>query len=90
MFYCFMLGIIRHFPYGNVLSEYGAKMVIIGFYYYRRIGAALQGPTFLQCLSQDLETGWLKLVVVKFLGVQILKGDHNILIFNNNNNNIVI
>ena len=34
-----------------------------------------------QCLSQDLETGCLKLAVVKFLGVQIYKGDHNILIF---------
>ena len=34
-----------------------------------------------QCLSQDLETGCLKLAVVKFLGVQIFKGDHNILIF---------
>ena len=27
-----------------------------------------------QCLSQDLETGCLKLAVVKFLGVQILRG----------------
>ena len=34
-----------------------------------------------QCLSQDLESGCLKLAVVKFLGVQIFKGDHNILIF---------
>ena len=34
-----------------------------------------------QCLSQDLETGCLKLAVVKYLGVQIFKGDHNILIF---------
>ena len=34
-----------------------------------------------QCLSQDLETGCLNLAVVKFLGVQIFKGDHNILIF---------
>ena len=33
-----------------------------------------------QCLSQDLETGCLKLAVVQFLGVQIFKGDHNILI----------
>ena len=32
-----------------------------------------------QCLSQDLETGCLKLAVVKFLGVQNFKGDHNIL-----------
>ena len=38
-----------------------------------------KGPT--QCLSQDLETGCLKLAVVKSLGVQIFKGDHNILIF---------
>ena len=34
-----------------------------------------------QCLSQDLETECLKLAVVKFWGVQIFKGDHNILIF---------
>ena len=34
-----------------------------------------------QCLSQDLETGCLKLAVVKCWGVQIFKGDHNILIF---------
>ena len=34
-----------------------------------------------QCLSQDLKTGCLKLAVVKFLGVHIFKGDHNILIF---------
>ena len=37
--------------------------------------------TLQQCLSQDLETGCLKLAVVKFLGVQIFKGDHSILIF---------
>ena len=30
-----------------------------------------------QCLSQDFETGCLKLAVVKFMGVQIFKGDHN-------------
>ena len=34
-----------------------------------------------QGLRQDLETGCLKLAIVKFLGVQILKGDHNILRF---------
>ena len=33
------------------------------------------------CLSQDLETGCLKLAVVKFLDVQIFNGDTNILIF---------
>ena len=42
-------------------------------------GTAVFNPH--QCLSQDLETGCLKLAVVKFLGVQIFKGDHNILIF---------
>ena len=40
-----------------------------------------KGMRATQCLSQDLETGCLKLAVVKFLGVQIFKGDHNILIF---------
>ena len=34
-----------------------------------------------QGLSQDLETGCPKLAIVKFLGVQIFKGDHNILRF---------
>ena len=34
-----------------------------------------------QGLSQDLETGCLKLPIVKFLGVQIFKEDHNILRF---------
>ena len=38
------------------------------------------GETAGQCLSQDLETGCLKLAVVKFLGVLNFKGDHNILI----------
>ena len=33
----------------------------------------------MQCLSQDLETGCLKLAVVKLLGVIIFKGDHNII-----------
>ena len=33
----------------------------------------------MQGLSQDFETGCPKLVIVEFLGVQILKGDHNIL-----------
>ena len=37
--------------------------------------------TFIQRLSQDLGTGCLKLAVEKFLGVQIFKGDHTILIF---------
>ena len=32
-------------------------------------------------ISQDLETGCLKLAIVKFQGVQISKGDHNLLRF---------
>ena len=34
-----------------------------------------------QGVSQDLETGCLKLAIVKFFGVQIFNGEHNILIF---------
>ena len=34
-----------------------------------------------QGLSQDLGTGCPKLAIVKFLGVQMFKGDHNILRF---------
>ena len=34
-----------------------------------------------QGLSQELETWCLKLTIVKFLGVQIFKGDHNIVRF---------
>ena len=34
-----------------------------------------------QGLSQDLETGCPKLAVVKSFGVQMFKGDHNILAF---------
>ena len=34
-----------------------------------------------QGLSQELETGCLKLAIVKILGVQIFKRDHNILRF---------
>ena len=34
-----------------------------------------------QGLSQDLETGCLKLAIVKFLGIQIFRGYHNILRF---------
>ena len=41
----------------------------------------LVGAAFTQGLSQELETGCLKLAIVKFLGVQIFKGDHNILRF---------
>ena len=34
-----------------------------------------------QGLSQDLETGCPKLVALKFLGIQISKGDSNVLRF---------
>ena len=34
-----------------------------------------------QGVGQDLEIGCLKLALVKFWGVQIFKGDHNILKF---------
>ena len=44
-----------------------------------RGGGAVAAQT--QGHSQDLETGCLKLAFVKFLGVQIFKGDHNILRF---------
>ena len=33
----------------------------------------------MQGLSQDLETGWPKLAIVKSSGVQIFKGGHSIL-----------
>ena len=37
--------------------------------------------TLEQGLSQDLETGCLKLAIIKVLGVQMFKVDHNILRF---------
>ena len=40
----------------------------------------LAGYTGYQGLSQELETGCLKLATVNFLGVHNFKGDHNILI----------
>ena len=40
---------------------------------------------WVQCLSQDLETGCPKLAIVKSLGVQIFKGDHDILRFQTKN-----
>ena len=51
------------------------KVVIIGRVVMKGSG---------QGLSQDLETGCQKLAIVKFLGVQIFKGDHNILISTSN------
>ena len=51
--------------------------------YHKKVGDIMQDleDNMSQCLSQDLESGCLKLAVIKFLGVQIFKGDHNILIF---------
>ena len=37
------------------------------------------GIASMQGLRQDLETGCPKLAIAKFLGIQIFKGDHNIL-----------
>ena len=47
----------------------------------RIVVTILAENVYQQCLSQDLETVCLKLAVVKYLGVLIFKGDHNILIF---------
>ena len=52
-------------------------LVIWSFKVHSHIFECMQG----QCLSQDFQTGCLKLAVVKSLGVQIFKGDHNILRF---------
>ena len=46
-----------------------------------RFGYELGITTGQQGLSQVLETGCPKLAIVRFLGVQISKGDQNILIF---------
>ena len=43
--------------------------------------SALNMHVGIQGLSQDLGTGCPKMAIVKILGVQIFKGDHNILIF---------
>ena len=51
--------------------------IIIEFFLHHIIPMTLYKDT-MQCLSQDLETGCLKLAVVKFLGVQIFKGDPSV------------
>ena len=44
-------------------------------------GLMLSLGSFRQGLSQDLETGCLKLAIKKLLGIQIFEGDHNTLRF---------
>ena len=61
--------------WGSIPSGYPHWDVIYVYCYSRRRSSVDQ------CLTQYLETGCLKLAVVKFLGVQIFKRDHNILIF---------
>ena len=45
------------------------------------IGITMGSQRPRQGFSQELETGCLKLAIVKYLGVQIILGDHNILRF---------
>ena len=52
--------------YNTLISSYWSEDVI---------GMHEQG------LSQDLETGCLKLAIVNFMGVQMFKDDHNIVRF---------
>ena len=63
--------------HATVTNKERKRYVKNGFTIRNRRGVygAIQG------LSQDLETGCLKLAIVKFLGVQTVKGDHNLLIF---------
>ena len=58
--------------------SYLSAVFVVGFSWKRYWWYEFPGH---QCLSQYLETGCLKLAVVKFLGVQMFKGDHNIFIF---------
>ena len=45
------------------------------------VGSTECGHCLWHGLSKDLETGCPKLAILKFWGVQIFKGDHNILRF---------
>ena len=53
------------------------KKLIRGIQYVNMLWGATS-LHYNQGLSQDLESGCLKLAIVKYLGVQIFKGDHNI------------
>ena len=66
----FLIGLLSHWGRANTTRLWQRNHSI-----YKEPDAPVQ------CLSQDLETGCLNLAVVKFLGVQIFKGVHNILIF---------
>ena len=59
----------------------GSQMIINDPWVFLTQNWQISVRTCSQCLSQDLETGCLKMAVVKFLGVQIFKWLHNILIF---------
>ena len=65
----------KHKSKNNFQPNISQNIALLSRYFYKSPARCMQ------CLSQDLETGCLKLAVVKFLGVQIFKGDHNILIF---------
>ena len=54
------------------LQNVGSTTRMVSFFIWEAINWS-------QGLSQDLETGSLKLAIVKYMGVQ--KGDHNILRF---------
>ena len=55
-----------------IWSREGWKKFRVGIYLKKNL-LGRHGP------SQDLESGCLKLAIVKSLGIQISKGDHNIL-----------
>ena len=71
----------RRYKCEAVAASYAVLVMII----FNHIIGTVMDLAFLvlkeiiQSLSQELETGCLKLAIVKFLGVQIFKGDHNIL-----------
>ena len=72
------MGIFSFTPWAWLHYYEGMESYLAISFTYSSLFVNDSGP---QCLSQDLETGCLKLAVVKFLGVQIFKGDHNVLIF---------
>ena len=67
----------RHGPCRSLRTDWIAGVRLIGLLFYTVMVTAPSRWRRSSC--QDLETGCLKLAVVKFLGVQIF--NHNILIF---------